>query len=650
MRNTRLNAIAALLTLVTGSTAFAQDVADRIWSGGSILTMNDAAVRAEAVAEKDGKIIAVGAADDVMKLRGPNTQVIDLAGQAMIPGLVDAHGHMVFGGLQRMAANMLPPPDGDVTDIPSLQQTLREWMAANDKIVKDVNLVIGFGYDNTMLKEQRHPTRDDLDAVSKDVPIVLVHQSGHLFAVNSKVLEICGISADTPNPSGGVIRRREGSQEPDGVLEETAGIAMIFKMLKGVGEQGFRAFIENGAELWASYGYTTAQEGRASPGTAELLRTVGSEGKLKVDVAIYPDVLIDRDYVKKNLSPTYKNRVRVAGGKFTIDGSVQGFTAWRDRPYYKPTGDYPPGYVGYPAVQPEQTRDAIDWAFANNVQLLTHANGEAASDQLIACIDAATKKHGAADRRPVLIHGQLLREDQVDSYKRLGVIPSLFPMHTFYWGDLHRDQTVGPALAENISPTGWCVTRGMKFTSHHDAPVAFPDSMRVLDATVTRRSRSGDIIGPAQRVDVITGLKAMTLWPAYQHFEEASKGSIEVGKLADFVILSKDPTAIDPETIDQIKVMQTIKEGQTIFTLTPEMQRKAQLMPGMGRDGSYAFGRFLTTAAAYREFAMLPESVQRRPMMLPYMLRATRHNNGCVTALMDDITEAILAGTPRNDR
>ena len=134
----------------------------------------------------------------------------------------------------------------------------------------------------------------------------------------------------------------------------------------------------------------------------------------------------------------------------------------------------------------------------------------------------------------------------------------------------------------------------MIFTSHHDAPVAFPDSMRVLDATVTRVARgSGKIIGPDQRVDVITALKAMTIWPAYQHYEEKTKGSIEVGKLADFVILSRDPTRGDPNTIDRIKVTETIKEGATIFRLTAEEQRKADLMLKPDRNGEYAFARFL---------------------------------------------------------
>jgi predicted amidohydrolase YtcJ len=553
--------------LVTCGSLFAEDPADRIWSGGTIITMNDAAMTAQAVAERDGKIVAVGSVDDVMKLKGDKTQVIDIAGKTMLPGFVDAHGHVVFGGLQRLSANLLPPPDGGVTDIPSLQQTLRDWINANQAAIKKANLIVGFGYEPALMKEQRHPNRDELDAISKDIPILLVHQSGHLYTVNSKVLEICGITKDTPNPAGGVIRRRAGSQEPDGVLEETAGMPVLAKLLGGLGEEGFRAFIESGTELWASYGYTTAQEGRATPATSELIRQVGKEGKLKIDVAIYPDVLVNRDYIKANVSKTYENRTRVAGAKLTIDGSVQGFTAWRDRPYYNPPkGLYPPGYAGYAAASPEMVNGAIDWAYANNIQIITHANGEAASDMLIATIKAAAEKHGGGDRRAVLIHGQLLREDQVDSYNQLGVVPSLFPMHTFYWGDMHRDQTVGPAAADNTSPTGWCVQRGMKFTSHHDAPVAFPDSFRVLDATVTRRSRSGDIIGPSQRVDVITGLKAMTIWSAYQHFEEDKKGSIEVGKLADLIIVSKDPTAIDPETLDSIKVLETIKEGQVIWT------------------------------------------------------------------------------------
>ena len=628
--------------------AAAQESADRIWSGGPILTMNDKAMRAEAVAERGGRIVAVGPRALVMKLKGPSTETIDLEGRTMLPGFVDAHGHVTGGGLQALAANLLAPPDGKVKDIAALQQTLRDWIAANDATVKKINLIVGFGYDNATLAEQRHPTREDLDPISKDVPILLVHQSGHIVAANSKALEIGGIAAETPDPAGGVIRRKSSGKEPDGVLEETAAFPLVGKLLGQVGAEGGRAFVRAGSELWARFGYTTAQEGRATPATVALLRQVADAGGLKIDVAAYPDVLIDRDFIKKTASQTYSNRLRVAGAKLTIDGSPQGFTAWRDRPYFSPVGNYPKGYAGCAAATSEQVIDAINWAYANDVQIITHANGEAASDLLIASHTVAQLKHGGVkDRRPVLIHGQFLREDQVDSYKRLGVLPSLFPMHTFYWGDWHTSKTVGPVLGQNISPTGWVRKRGMMFTSHHDAPVAFPDSMRVLDATVTRVARgSGKVVGPEQRADVITALKAMTIWPAWQHYEEKTKGSIEVGKLADFVILSRDPTQGDPNTIDKIKVTETVKEGATIFKLTAQEQRKADLMLKPDGRGEYAFANFLRAAAAQREFAALPAFMQQRAVRQP--LATQWHDASCVTPVLQDMVAAIVGGATRD--
>ncbi|GAG16431.1 unnamed protein product, partial [marine sediment metagenome] len=198
-------------------------------------------------------------------------------------------------------------------------------------------------------------------------------------------------------------------------------------------------------------------------------------------------------------------------------------------------------------------------------QILCHGNGDAAIDVFIDAVRVAKANHPEVDNRPVLIHGQTMREDQVDAIKQLDIFPSLFPMHTFYWGDWHRESVLGPERADNISPTGWVVERGMMFGSHHDAPVALPDSMRVLSATVIRRSRSGDILGPRHRVSVATALKALTIWPAWQHFEEKTKGSIEVGKLADLVILSDNPLAIPEDQLDDLKVLETIKEGVSIY-------------------------------------------------------------------------------------
>lgn len=542
----------------------ASESADMIYHGGPIITMDDHAMRAEAVAVADGRIVAVGSLAEVKTHQDASTQMFDLQGQTMLPGFVDSHGHVVFGGVQALSANLLPPPDGGGKDMASVVDILKTWHAENPDTAEAVNLILGFGYDQAQLAELRHPTRDELDQVSTEMPVLIIHQSGHFGVANSKLLEAVGYDANTPDPPGGIIRR-QADGEPDGVLEETAFFAVLGTALGGIDAAGMQAIIEAGAGLWASYGYTTGQEGRTSPDLVGGLRAAGAAGLLPIDIAIYPDVLIDRDFIAENQSDTYENNVRVAGAKLTIDGSPQGFTALRDRPYYDPIGDYEKGWAGYAAASREDVFSAVTWAFEQDLQIITHANGEGASDMYIAALQTAESAHGAGDRRPVLIHGQFLREDQLDSYNDLGVFLSLFPMHTFYWGDWHRDHTVGPVMAENISPTGWVRQRGMIFGTHHDAPVALPNSMRVLDATVTRRTRSGDILGPTQRVDVITALKAMTIWPAYQHFEEDNKGSLEVGKIADFVVLSEDPTAIDPEDLETLRVTVTIKDNNIIY-------------------------------------------------------------------------------------
>jgi predicted amidohydrolase YtcJ len=555
-----------LAITLAASVAHAQDAdgADTIYTGGAILTMDEANPRAEAIAVDDGVIVAVGSEADVMAWQKGNAEVIDLGTRALIPGFVDGHAHVVAGGVQAIGANLLAPPDGVVENIPQMLDLLREYVAENQSTIEKYQIIVGFGYDNATLAEARHPTRDELDTISADIPIYLVHQSGHFGAANSPALAKMGITKDSDSPPGGVIRKTADG-EPDGVLEEAAHFANMAKLFDRLDAQAAGAIVKAGVDLWASFGFTTAQEGRATPEVIALLEAAGAAGALSIDVAAYADVLIDREMVKAKYAPTYTNRFRVAGGKLTIDGSPQGFTGWRDRPYYDPVGDYEPGYAGYPAVTREQVLDTMDWVYANDVQLLTHSNGEASHDLMIAALKDAEAKHGAGDRRHVLIHGQFLRRDQVASFDELDIVPSLFPMHTFYWGDWHREQTVGPVDADNISPTGWVLERKMRFTSHTDAPVAFPDTMRVLDATVTRRTRSGDILGAEHRVDVLTALRAMTLWSAYQHFEDDKKGSIEVGKLADLVILSADPTAVDPETLDQLKVMRTIKDGVTIF-------------------------------------------------------------------------------------
>jgi len=263
-------------------------------------------------------------------------------------------------------------------------------------------------------------------------------------------------------------------------------------------------------------------------------------------------------------------------------------TAWLSQPYLTPPEGQPATFAGYPALRDEQAIAAISRAYQNGWQILVHTNGDAAIDQLLLAVTAASARYPGRDRRTVMIHGQTLREDQVPRLKALGIFPALFPMHTFYWGDWYVDTVLGPERAANISPTGWMTKNGMIFTSHHDAPVAFPDTMRVLSATVNRTTRSGQVLSPEHRVEPIVALKAMTLWAAYQHFEEKSKGSIEVGKLAD------------------IKVMETIKKGKSIYRLDPS---KTGESPVPCMESSRCSERF----AAYRASSPLTEMLGPAP-------------------------------------
>jgi predicted amidohydrolase YtcJ len=396
--------------------------------------------------------------------------------------------------------------------------------------------------------------------------VLIMHTSGHIAVGNSKALEVARITADTADPEGGWFLRREGTREPNGIAQELAMAQLFAPLLARFDRDAWLAIVRAGAEFYASFGYTTCQEGRAMPGAVQSIVAASELGLLPIDYIAYPDIVTASDQIRAPLlARTYRNRFRIGGAKLTIDGSPQGKTAWLSRPYHVPPPGQRPDYAGAHTIAPEAVFREVDRAFAEGWHLLCHANGDAAIDLMIAAARAATRKHGRAERRMTLIHGQVLREDQVDALRELAIIPSLFPMHTFYWGDWHRDSVLGPERAENISPTGWCLRRGMIFTSHHDAPVAKPDSMRVLSATVTRRSRTGDIIGPQQRVPVDVALKAMTIWPAFQHFEEASKGSIEPGKLADFVVLSDNPMTVDPDTLAELKVRETIKEGASVY-------------------------------------------------------------------------------------
>jgi predicted amidohydrolase YtcJ len=542
-------------------------VADTIYTGGTIVTVNDAQPTANALAVKNGTILAVGDQAEVLAFKGSTTTVVDLGGKTMLPGFIDSHGHVFNVGVQAVAANLLARPDGAVTDIASLQATLREWADHSPKAIAATGWIIGMGYDDSQLAEQRHPTRDDLDAVSTTTPVLVVHQSGHLAAMNSKGLEAVGYSATTVEPPGGTIRRRAGSNEPDGFIGGTAWWPIIFGKLAGIGTADNKALVRAGVDRYAQFGFTTAQEGRATAEAVATEAALAERGELAMDVVAYPDIQAAAAAIQGPfLSREYTKHFRIGGAKLSLDGSPQGRTAWLTEPYLIPPAGKGADHVGYPAMTDEEANRFVDQAFQNGWQILVHCNGDAAADQFIRAVRAATAKHGPGDRRPVMIHAQTVREDQLDAMKELGIIPSFFGMHTYYWGDWHRDAVLGPERAARISPAASALKRGIPFTQHHDAPVALPSSIMILFSQVNRVTRSGQVLGPDQRVSAMDAIKSLTINGAYQYFEEKRKGSLEPGKLADLVILDRNPLTVDPMAIKDIKVVETIKEGKTIYT------------------------------------------------------------------------------------
>ena len=423
---------------------------------------------------------------------------------------------------------------------------------------------MGFGYDDAEL--DRYPLAADLDKVSMDKPVIIIHTSGHLSVVNSAAMALFGINADSKDPQGGVIRRKPASMEPNGVLEENAHFSLLFGVMSSFDDQLQDNMLKAGQQLYAKYGYTTVQEGRASQQAYDTIVRAAEQNELMLDVVAYVDMVSSSAVMASSfLSQDYSNRFRIGGVKLNFDGSPQGKTAWLTEPYFRPPSGQSETYAGYPTFSDEQANQYMATAFENNWQVLTHANGDAAIEQFINAVAGAIEKHGKADRRTVLIHGQTIRQNQIDRLKDLDIFPSLYPMHTFYWGDWHAESVLGQQRADFISPTHAVREAGLMFSTHHDAPVALPSSFRVLDATVNRTTRTKKILGKDQRVDPYTALRAMTAWPAHQYFEEDSKGTLKMGMQADLVILNANPLKIPREDLINLVVSETISHGETVY-------------------------------------------------------------------------------------
>lgn len=543
-----------------GALGAAQD-ADLIFLGQNIITMD--ASNVSAVAVRGDRIVVAGSEQDARALQGEGTLVIELGERALLPGFIDAHGH--FAGVARYVdmLDLSSPPVGDVTSVDDIVRKLQRRI--ENLNIPPGELVYGYGYDDSLLAELRHPDRDDLDRASSDHPIVIRHVSGHLLAANSMALLEAGVGANTADPAGGIIRRRPGSDEPDGVMEETA-----MQFFPGTGElltpQRQSELRREAVQIYAGYGITTIQDSNVSQAYVDRLKAEGLEQEYAADIVTFVmgNPLPDDVLATVAADTSYTGGVRNGGVKFTLDGSPQGRTAWMSEPY----NAGPPGaaadYVAYPSYDPDAWLNRIGPLLERGVPVLAHANGDAAIELMIDGVANAIAAGPVPDHRSVIIHAQLIREDQLDRVAELGIIPSFYSVHPFFWGDWHR-LSFGEERARFISPVQAAIARDIPFTVHNDSPIVPPDMMRLVEITVNRETRSGFVLGPDQRASVMQALHAITLGAAYQYFEEDEKGSITVGKRADLVILEDNPLTVATSELGEVSVLETFARGKSIF-------------------------------------------------------------------------------------
>ena len=538
-----------------------------VYSGGDILTMAGAEpAYAEALAVRDGKILAIGTRAEVAKAAGAGAAQVDLAGRTLLPGFIDGHSHLLNYADSLVQANLNPPPIGGVTKIADIIEALQKLKG--ELGAGDGEWLIGQGYDQDMLAEKRHPTAADLDAAFPDNPVLILHASGHMLVANSLAFAAVKVDADTPDPEGGTILRKPGGREPLGLVQEM-GMMAFQPIIKGARRPEVDLdLIQRAVAHYAANGYTTASEALVLGDKMPVIEMAADKGAFSIDVIALPAFTMAGELVGtgKIQWGEYRNGLKYAGLKIAVDGSPQGKTAYLTRPYLTPVPGCKTDCRGFPNLTQDQVNQLFLLTYKNGVQMFSHCNGDAAVDMMIAGHDNAEKLLATPgkDRRTVIIHSQIMRADQLDAYAKHGLLPSFFSNHVYYWGDVHY-ANLGPERAAFISPLASAFKRGIRATNHTDATVTPTDPMFLLWTSVNRVTREGRVLGEAERVTPYQGLQALTVNGAYEYFEEASKGTLEVGKRADFVVLDKNPIKVAPMTLKDIRVVETIKDGKRVY-------------------------------------------------------------------------------------
>jgi predicted amidohydrolase YtcJ len=540
-------------------------VADAIYVGGDIVTVNPAQPAAEALAVKAGRILAVGARTDVERAhKGTATRVVDLGGRTLVPGFIDTHSHFIASLTMADRANVSQPPVGPASNPQEIVATLREFATARD--IEPGELIVGSGYDDSLMPRGQLLSRDLLDEAFPDNPVVVVHVSMHGAVLNSAAFAKYGFKDGMPTPDGGVIVRKPGTPKLQGLIMEAAYLPVFSQLPSTTPETEVEA-ARKGQLIYAAAGITTAQEGATHAPQVEQLQRIAQQDGLFIDVVAYPFITDIDKVLESNPASTwgrYDHRLKLGGCKITTDGSPQARTAWFTKPYLTGGPNGEKNWTGGAGLPEDLMLAGVRKCYDNGLQLNIHANGDAAIDFLLQAHVAAAGADPAKDRRTVAIHSQFIRADQLEKYREYRIVPALFTLHTFFFYDVHAVNR-GPEQAAFISPMKTAFDLGMRPTNHTDYAVTPIDQMFTIWSAVNRVSRNGVPNGQSQRITPLQALEAITINAAYQYSEEASKGSLEPGKLADMVVLDANPLEVPPLAIRDIKVVETIKEGKTIW-------------------------------------------------------------------------------------
>jgi len=546
-----------------------------LYRGGDILTMaGPQPAYAEALVEKGGRILYVGPMAGAIKAAGGGARQVNLAGRTLVPGFIDAHGHLVLASHTLLNADL-----GGVRSIPELLGRMKAHAATLPEGV----MVEGMGYRAEQLAENRHPTKEELDTVSASRPVFVQDGSGHQGAINSVLLKQMGWGASSKDPAGGVISRKPGSSEPSGPIAEAPVFAVLAAKAPLTPVQ-IRQGVAKAVALWAANGQTTASEMGfgLSDDDIDVVRQMLDEKLLPIDLLLYvkhsflEQAKAGRSAVMAQYADPaaraprldgdgrYLNRVRLAGAKFWMDGSMD--NAYMSQPYsHNPPGNNQKNFRGLAVDSQADVEATVATYWKSNRQIAAHAIGDQAINNFLVALEKAYAAQGPADHRPIIQHAQFLRPDQIVRAKKVGAITSFTAGGIYPMGD-YLALLMGPERLAWAGAAASVQRAGIPWTLHHDMPAGVsPSLIYALWNIVNRTTKSGVVLAPQEKVSPYDGLRAMTINGAYQYHEEKTKGSLEAGKLADLVVLSANPLKVEPLAIKDIQVVETIKEGRSIY-------------------------------------------------------------------------------------